>query len=43
MPAISSKNGNAALLAKLLIDPSKAERSMEKRENLAALGAGKIG
>jgi hypothetical protein len=44
MPAISSRNGSAALLAKLLIELSNAVRSMEKRDRiLAALGLGEIG
>src|SRR5438270_11868175 len=34
-PAIDSRNGSAALLAKLLIDPSKADRSMENRERIS--------
>ncbi len=35
MPAINSKNGSAALLAKPLIDPSKAARSTEKRDRIS--------
>jgi hypothetical protein len=35
IPAINSKNGSAALLAKLLIEPSKAERSMENRDRIS--------
>ena len=44
MPAINSKNGSAALLAKPLIEPSKADKIDRKpRQNLAALGAREIG
>jgi len=35
MPAISSKKGNAALLAKLFTAPSNAERSTEKRDRIS--------
>ena len=35
MPAISSRNGSAALLAKLLIEPSKADRSIENRDRIS--------
>ncbi len=35
MPAINSKNGSAALLAKLLTEPSKADRSTENRDNIS--------
>ena len=35
MPAINSMNGSAALLAKLLTEPSKADRSMEKRDRIS--------
>src|SRR5258708_30880737 len=35
MPAINSKNGNAAELAKPLIEPSKAARSTEKRDKIS--------
>ena len=44
MPAISSRNGNAALLAKAL-DRAFEGRKVDRkaRQNLAALGAGEIG
>ena len=35
MPAINSNNGNIAVLAKILIDPSKAERSTENRDKIS--------
>ena len=35
MPAISSRNGNAALLANVLIEFSKAEGSMENRDRIS--------
>ncbi len=35
MPAINSKNGSAALLAKPLIDPSKADMSTENRDRIS--------
>ena len=35
MPAINSRNGSAALLAKVLTEPSKAARSIEKRERIS--------
>src|ERR1700720_4368632 len=48
MPAINSRNGSAAELAKLLIEPSKADRSTENRDKIsprlvrAKYAAGKV-
>ena len=35
MPAMSSSSGNAALLAKVLTTPSKADMSTEKRDRIS--------